>query len=212
MEGKMTKPGNRERILSSSIDLFNHSGTVAVTTNHIARHLNISTGNLYFHFAGKEAIARELFARMCGEIYQAWDPALALTPLQLVERSLEVCWRYRFFHREMYHLRRNDVDLSRAWRRHLNRSFALLKANYANWLRQGCMRKINGSTELRLLSDSVLLALSAFLNFFESPGKPASRRHLRRGSDYVSHLLRPYYTDSYRMEIKPSGRVAASLN
>ena len=64
---------NRQRILDAGIELFNQSGTVATTTNHIARHLSISPGNLYFHFKNREAIVLELFERHCESIYEAWN-------------------------------------------------------------------------------------------------------------------------------------------
>ena len=90
----MKKAKNRDRILDSSIDLFNQSGVVAVTTNHIADHLNISPGNLYFHFRNKEEIIRELFERMCKDVYSVWAPNNKLgtyaSPLELIEKSLEV--------------------------------------------------------------------------------------------------------------------------
>ena len=123
------KPNNRQRILDASIELFNTSGTIAVTTNHIARHLKISPGNLYFHFADREEIVRELFKGLREETYRVWDGA-GHDPLSFLNESFEVFWRYRFFHREMYHLRRQDPLLAKEWKRHMRRSFTLLKNHY----------------------------------------------------------------------------------
>lgn len=184
--------GNRERILNASVELFNRSGTVAVTTNHIAKHLGISPGNLYFHFGNREDIVRELFQTMCAETYQAWDPKLGFTPDQFLQNSFDLGWNYRFFHREMYHLRRQDPELSRMWKRHMNRCFSLIRQNYAQWIRAGWMRPITDRWEMKALTDGVLLSSSAFLGFFESPDRPASRKILKDGIEHVGRLLKPY--------------------
>lgn len=188
----MAKRGNKERILEASIELFNRSGTVAVTTNHIAKHLKISPGNLYFHFADKEEIIRELFLRHCADTYAAWDPRLGADPQSFLERAFDVFWKYRFFHREMYHLRRQDRRLSHAWKRHMKACYGLLNKNYRNWVEAGKMGEIFDPSELRNLSDTLLLASSAYLGFFESPEKPATQKSVKAGIDHVNQLLAPY--------------------
>lgn len=44
---------NKERIIATAIELFNNYGTKAITTNHIAKKIEISPGNLYYHFKNK---------------------------------------------------------------------------------------------------------------------------------------------------------------
>ena len=53
----------RDRILETSQILFNEEGEHNVTTVDIASEMNISPGNLYYHFKGKESILDALFAR-----------------------------------------------------------------------------------------------------------------------------------------------------
>ncbi len=190
--------GNKKRILESSVELFNNHGAVSVSTNHIAKHLKISPGNLYFHFSNKEEIIRELFARMVQEVQVAWDPERGLAPREFLETSFEVFWTFRFFHREMYHLRRQDPELARAWKRHMLQCQRLLKANYNRWVEEGSMRAIEDKDDLRLLSDSVLLSSTAYLGFFESPEKPASRKVIAEGIRHVTRILNPHFTDKYR--------------
>lgn len=192
--------GNRQRILDASVGLFNQSGTIDITTNHIARFLKISPGNLYFHFDDKEEIIRELFGRLTAATYAAWDPKQNLKPQEFLEKAFAVAWEYRFFHREMYHLRRQDPLLSAQWKRHLARCLRLLKLNYLQWCRAGLMKPVPDAFELKQLSDSVLLSSSAFLSFFESPEKPATARSLRQGIEHAHRLLRPYYTSAHAAE------------
>lgn len=76
-------------------------GERTVTTNHIAAHLGISPGNLYYHFANKQAIVAELFGRYEARVDQflRLPPA---RPMQVEDKALYLeallgaMWDYRF--------------------------------------------------------------------------------------------------------------------
>lgn len=51
----------RDRILQVSLLLFNEEGEAPQTAVDISNALDISPGNLYYHFKGKDAIIRSLF-------------------------------------------------------------------------------------------------------------------------------------------------------
>ena len=46
----------KEKIIETSIKLFNEKGCLNTSTRHIADELGISVGNLYYHFKNKEDI------------------------------------------------------------------------------------------------------------------------------------------------------------
>jgi AcrR family transcriptional regulator len=58
------KTTKREMILTTALQLFNEQGSHKVTTNHIAKAMGISPGNLYYHFKNKEHIIRDLLSRL----------------------------------------------------------------------------------------------------------------------------------------------------
>ncbi|MDH0746484.1 TetR/AcrR family transcriptional regulator [Pseudomonas sp. GD03842] len=64
----------RDRILECALVLFNRQGEPNVSTLEIANELEISPGNLYYHFHGKEPMVMELFGRFQAELAPLLNP------------------------------------------------------------------------------------------------------------------------------------------
>src|SRR6478735_2269913 len=104
----MRKPPRRtrERILETSLALFNRLGEPHITTADIADEMNISPGNLYYHFRNKDDIIGALYEALEAEIMPlfvlpdrrgAGVEDLWLLLHLLFERMRE----YRFFYRDL---------------------------------------------------------------------------------------------------------------
>lgn len=195
----------KDKILQVSIDLFNRSGVVAVTTNHIAKEMDISPGNLYFHFANKEEIIRHIFRQMMEETYQLWKTKKTgrmTPPLTLIEMNFELFWKYRFFHREMYYLKRKDPQLAKMWKMHIGKVLRLMTVKYKRWIKAGVMRPIQSQDEIQFLVNILLATASTFLQFFESAEKIPPRKHVESGKRYVARLLSPYTQGETKIEFE----------
>lgn len=109
----------RDRIAQASLELFNAQGERSVTTNHIATHLGISPGNLYYHYPNKQAIIAELFAEYESHVesFLRLPEGRGLTvddKTFYLEALLAAMWRYRFLHRDLEHLLESDPSWRRA--------------------------------------------------------------------------------------------------
>lgn len=194
----------KERILLTSIDLFNRSGVFSVTTNHIAKAMAISPGNLYFHYDNKEEILLELFKRMTKETYQIWriPRKVSRSPLAFIDENFEIYWKYRFFHREMYSLRRKDSALAKMWRSHIQKMMKLMDILYRRWVREEKMIEIKDPAEMEYMSESLLAMATTFLQFFESAEKSPGKRSIERGKRHVTRLLMPYTSGQAKDEFE----------
>lgn len=93
----------KDRIVQASRELFNDFGVHAITTNHIAAHLGISPGNLYYHFRNKEDIIRSIYANYVDQMNASFivDHNEMMTLSQIAAYAEQVIinqWEYRFFY------------------------------------------------------------------------------------------------------------------
>lgn len=97
---KANRPSTYNRIVDESLVLFNEEGERNISTNHIASHLGISPGNLYYHFANKDEIIMQLFKRYSTELLnylrEAPLPHNALDMNNYMMDLFDIMWRYRF--------------------------------------------------------------------------------------------------------------------
>lgn len=199
----------KERILLGALDLFNVDAASEVTTNDIARTLKMSPGNLYFHYKNKEQIIRELFKRLALETIQIWKPQTKIArkheKIQLVDfidKNLQLYWKYRFFHRELYTLRKKDPELSKMWREHLKKLSRLMIILYKHWVQAGVMLPIQSKNEMEFVGELLFVASNSFMQFFETVDKSPNQRTVDKAQRHILRMLRPYLTGEVKDSIE----------
>lgn len=106
----------REKIVYAALELFNQHGERSITTNHIAEHIEISPGNLYYHFRNKQEIVREIFLLYAQELIERFTPVQEnQESLVLLKRYLDsiftLMWKYRFFYANLPEILSRDAEL-----------------------------------------------------------------------------------------------------
>ena len=97
-----------ERILAATLELFNRFGEPNVSTTVISAELNISPGNLYYHFPSKDELVNTLFDQYEARVVvllAASDDVRDLEDAWFFLHTLfELIWAYRFLYRDLNHL------------------------------------------------------------------------------------------------------------
>lgn len=111
----------KDRIILASLDLFNEEGERNISTNHIAAHLNMSPGNLYYHFRNKSDIVYEIFKnyKLVVDTYLSVPDNRAIHAHDLIaylDSVFNGLWAYRFLHRDLEHLLASDERLRADYR------------------------------------------------------------------------------------------------
>lgn len=163
----------RDRILHTSLALFNEEGEAHTTTIDIANEMDISPGNLYYHFKGKDEIIAELF--------QQYELALSSTLTAPIEQPLsadrtnvennwyylyvvmEEMYQYRFLYHNLDDILARYPDIRRGFRRLIQLKRAALFAICQTLLQQAVIDARD--QQLLGLVDNMTLTLTFWFNY-----------------------------------------------
>lgn len=162
----------RDRILHTSLQLFNEEGEEQTTTIDIANEMDISPGNLYYHFKGKDQIIAELFHQyeiaLSGTLAAPIEQPLADT--SNVEENwyylyvvLEEMYQYRFLYHNLDNILQRYPDIRRSFKRLLQLKRATLYAICRTLLQQSVID--TGEQQLLGLVDNMTLNLTFWLSY-----------------------------------------------
>ncbi len=105
----------KDKILNKALELFNSEGSSNISTNHIAKALDMSTGNLYYHFKNKESIIRTLLQRMIEEYDEVFRENFPKKEEIILESLLfddtKTAIKYKFLYNELNILFKRDKEL-----------------------------------------------------------------------------------------------------
>ncbi|HEV7491544.1 MAG TPA: TetR/AcrR family transcriptional regulator [Rhodanobacteraceae bacterium] len=193
----------RERILDTSLAMFNAQGEPNVTTNHIADELGISPGNLYYHFRNKDDIVEQLFSRYEMRIDDALlVPEDRLPNLEDIWLQLhlvfECMWAYRFLYRDLVDILARNRKLKLRFVRILTRASASAADLMRGLARAGIMRA--STAEIRALSENVLLVATFWQSYSAVRGgkNEDAEVELGKGIHQVMVLIAPFLRDDER--------------
>lgn len=187
----------REKILDTSLRLFNEDGTAEVSTNHIADACGISPGNLYYHFSNKQEIIRELFQRL----YAIWDKGLPL-PLDrapalgdlktVVEANYQIIWQYRFAYRELVALLRQDAELRQGFLAVRQRGFDGFYKLFGAFVAAGVFSMPDDPQAVGELQEVCWLISEFWITNLEVNGRNVDEAEMQRGVSLMLRVLQPY--------------------
>jgi AcrR family transcriptional regulator len=194
----------RQRILSRSLAMFNAQGEPTVTTNHIADELEISPGNLYYHFRNKDDIIEQLFVRYEQRMDDALTPPDGRLPglediwLQL-HLVFECIWDYRFLYRDLLEILSRNRRLRIRFARLLKRADERAR-NVMRGLSQADVIRASAA-ELDAAATNLLVLATFWLNYSAVRGEKDEHVAIRDGIVQVMMLLSPFLRDAERVHL-----------
>ena len=194
----------RQRILDRALTLFNAQGESNVSTNHIADELEISPGNLYYHYRNKDDIIEQLFQRYEERMDLALTVpegrAITLEDVWLqLHLVFECIWDYRFLYRDIVNILSRNRSLRLRFARILKRGSGNAHAIMKGLDEAGAMRA--SAAEIEGLATNILVLATFWLNYAGIRGEKDEQRAIEQGIVQVMMLVSPFLRDSERLHL-----------
>jgi len=204
----------KDKIILAALDLFNEKGERNISTNHIAAHLNISPGNLYYHFRNKSDIIYEIFKSyellVDTYLHISSDQEIKIPDLiAYLDAVFNGLWAYRFFHRDLEHLLDSDPRLQEDYREF---TFRCLKGiqSIVNAMKESKIYQPLSASQIRTKSLNVWLIVTNWMTYLKtiqadegSHNEVYNRKCIQHGVYLVLDFVIPYlYEDKRALAIE----------
>jgi AcrR family transcriptional regulator len=196
----------KEKILSTSSRLFFEKGIANVRLQHIADSVNISVGNLAYHYPNKQAIVRSVYSAAFNELNEKTEQLFAEHGLKSFDESIKTFFRfqanYNFCFNNAWEISRNYPELHQQWKIISNRLQWQIQKKLLSFSDENLFIKEPFKSAYKILAEHILLHLLCWMSQQSIKNKPASYLSFRRAT---WALLYPYFTDNGKQEYKNLG-------
>ena len=198
-----------ERIYETTLELFNRFGEPNVSTTLISAELNISPGNLYYHYPAKDALINSMYdryERALNELLNASDGVRDVEDAWFFLHSLfELIWQYRFLYRDLNDLLSRNRRLELHFQTVLKSKTRAIKALLDGMSRSGTITMEPASVEATATSMVVLITFWLSFEYARDPRRALEpegvQASLLRGAHHVLNLLVPYLEPGQRTHL-----------
>jgi AcrR family transcriptional regulator len=197
----------KAKILTAARLLFNDLGFSNVTIRMIASELQMSSGNLNYHFKTREDILEALYFEMVKEFDARVDQlGVQEISFQSIKRDMHQSMKrmvdYRFFWTDLYNLLR----LNKSIKAHFEAVYLKRFEGYEFLIRyltdKGLVRKFEFSSEKRFLIERMIGFSNTWLYNSFIYEIDVNEEYLQYQTDNLLAMLYPYLTDLGKKEFK----------
>lgn len=188
----------KEKIIETSIKLFNEKGCINTSTRHVADDLGISVGNLYYHFKNKEEILIVIFLEYINIIFKEvklmnFDKDEIFLLNNFLIDNIESDVKYRFLHLELNLLLITFPKFRAIMEEQLQYEIKMIKNLLTHQIKYGYIKQMSSYEMDYLVSNSWILA-TMHLTYWNLLSKDIIQ-NVKKGSLNMYYLLKPYLTE-----------------
>jgi AcrR family transcriptional regulator len=193
-----------QRILSTTLALFNRFGEPNVSTTLISSELSISPGNLYYHFPAKDELVIALFEEYQTKLFPILAAGAHVSDVEeawfFLHSLFELIWDYRFLYRDLGDLLSKNRRLEKEIKDILLLKTSSFRALLQGLGHQGHLRMQTPSREMCATQMVVMLTWWLSFEFAKDPRHALeddnAQQALMRGAQHVLSLLVPYLEEA----------------
>ena len=189
----------KDRIIQTALYLFNEEGEPNVTTNHIADEMDISPGNLYYHFRSKDDIIWQIFLNYEKKIQTVLSSKdVNYTSMEdmwfYLHMVFEVIAEYRFLYRNLIQLM-NRIEFLKRHFRHILALKSQTALNIMSQLAEDDLLKADAQT-IASLADQIALTATFWLNYSIAiyDDNFDEEKKLSHGIFHIMRMVAPFLT------------------
>ncbi len=194
-----TRPARktRQRILDTTLALYNAQGEPNVSTTLIATEVGISAGNLHYHFRKKDQLIGALLEQFVAEAEQlmppdSWRAHDVEDAWFLLHVIFETIWKYRFLFRDLSGIMSRDRRAGHRLSTVFNRAVATSRGICLGLAESGQLEA--SAAEIEALAHNLAVLTLYWLSFdtVRHPRRDDAGESIAQGVYHVLMLVAPF--------------------
>ena len=189
----------KDKIINAAIGLYNEKGLSNITSRHIAAKIEISHGNLEYHFPNKEALLLAIYDKMIREVsgfYGEQDHDIS-HPIEHLHRILlrleEFQGKYMFFNLDVLEISRSNSQVKRLLEDTLQIRKAQMVSIFSKFIESKYMKPEPAKGYYERLQHTIRILIT----FWKSQEAVLSNFDYNQNGEMMKHvweLLLPHFT------------------
>ncbi len=195
----------KDRILNTSLELFNLYGLSKVTLRTIAKKMGISQGNLNYHFKKREYIIEALYFQLVDNIDNSMSGIqLSKNPLQLLAGISQTImfnfFEYRFFLLDFVQIMRENDKIKKHYSKLTTKREQQFYMLFSLLIENGLMRKEILPNEYANLYKRFQILGDFWISDAEICNSQITEETISKYSEILTQAIYPYLTSKGQKE------------